>query len=109
MLIKSKRKTKSRKNNLETKSTLGTRQGQRKTKEKQIKNEQSRDSINIGHKTRTKKNKRKTKSRMNNPETKSTLSTRQEQRKTKSILSLDCSFLILFLFCFSSFLSCAQC
>jgi hypothetical protein len=24
-------------------------------------------------------------------------------------LSLDCSFLILFLFCFSSFLSCAQC
>jgi hypothetical protein len=30
-----------------------------------------------------KKNKRKTKSRMNNPETQSTLSTRQERRKTK--------------------------
>ena len=25
------------------------------------------------------------------------------------IVSLDCSFLILFFFCFSSFLSCAQC
>ena len=70
-------------NNLETQSTLGTRQGRRKTKEKKIKNEQSRDTINIGHKTRTKKNKRKTKSRMNNLETQSTLGTRQERRKTK--------------------------
>jgi hypothetical protein len=41
-------------NNLEKQSTLGTRQGRRKTK-----------------------------SRMNNLETQSTLSTRQERRKTK--------------------------
>jgi hypothetical protein len=41
-------------NNLETQSTLGTRQERRKTK-----------------------------SRMNNPETQSTLSTRQGRRKTK--------------------------
>jgi hypothetical protein len=41
------------------------------------------DTINIGHKTRTKKNKRKTKSRMNNLDTQSTLGTRQERRKTK--------------------------
>jgi hypothetical protein len=46
-----------------------------------IENEQSRDSINIEHKTRTKKRKRKTKSRMNNPETQSTLGTKQERRK----------------------------
>ena len=45
-------------NNLETQSTLGTRQGRRKTKEK-------------------------SKSRMNNLETQSTLGTRQERRKTK--------------------------
>ena len=70
-------------NNPEKQSTLGTRQGRRKTKENKIKNEQSRDSINIGHKTRTKKSKRKTNSRMNNPETQSTLSTRQGRRKTK--------------------------
>jgi hypothetical protein len=46
-------------------------------------NEQSRDTINIEHKKRTKKNKRKTKSRMNNLEKQSTLGTRQERRKTK--------------------------
>jgi hypothetical protein len=54
-----------------------------KQKKNKIKNEQSRETINIGHKTRTKKNKRKIKSRKNNLETKSTLGTRQERRKTK--------------------------
>jgi Flp pilus assembly protein TadB len=86
-------------NNQETQSKLGTRQERKKTKENQNQNEQSRDTINIGHKTRTKKNKRKTKSRMNNLETQSTLDRRQERR----------IFLILFFFCFSLFLSCAQC